>query len=64
MPDLFRAVGVQRAHPALVPGVEGGEQLADLRSTHLTHDEPVGAHPQGLADEVDEGHPTTPLDVR
>ena len=55
--DLLGAVGVQRAHPALVPGVEGGEQLADLRSAHLPDDEPVGAHPQGLADEVDEGTP-------
>ena len=62
--NLLGAVGVQRAHPTLVTGVEGGEQLADLRAAHLTDDEPVGPHPQGLADEVDERHPTASLDVR
>ena len=61
---LFRAVGVQRAHPALVPRVQRSEQLADLCPTHLAHDEPVGSHPQCLPHEVDEGHGTDALDVR
>ena len=56
-------VGVQRAHPALVAGVQGREQLADLRAAHLADDEAVGPHPQGLADELDEGDPTDTLDV-
>ena len=54
---------MQRAHPALVAGVEGGEQLADLGAAHLADDEPVGPHPQRLAHEVDEGDPADALDV-
>ena len=52
--SLLGTVGVQRAHAAVVPGVEGGEELADLRPADLTHDEPVRPHPQRLAHEVDE----------
>ena len=61
--DLVGAVGVQRAHAALVPGVEGGEELTDLGTADLPDDEPVGPHPQRLADEVDERHRPASLDV-
>ena len=44
-------------------GVQRGEQLAHLGATHLAHDEPVGSHPQRLADQVDEGDPSDTLDV-
>ena len=60
---LLGPVGVQRAHPTLVAGVERGEQLAHLGAAHLTDDEPVGPHPQRLPDEVDEGDPSDTLDV-
>ncbi len=60
---LLGPVGVHRAHASLVPGVEGGEELTDLRPADLADDEAVGTHPQGLPDEVDEGHAADALDV-
>ena len=45
-------VGVQRAAPALVPGVERGQQVDDLGAAHLADDEPVGPHPQRLPHQV------------
>ena len=33
-------------------------------AAHLPDDEAVGTHPQGLPDEVDEGHGSPTLDVR
>ncbi len=38
--------------PAVVPGVQRGEQVDHLRPADLAHDEPVRAHPKGLPDEV------------
>ena len=43
--DLARRVGVHRAGPAVVTGVERRQQLDHLGAAHLADDEPVGAHP-------------------
>ncbi len=53
--DVRRRVGVDRPRAALVAGVEGGQQVGHLGSAHLADHQPVGAHPQCLADEVPQG---------
>ncbi len=44
-------VGVQRATATLVPGVEAGQHVEDLRASHLPDDQAIRAHAQGLADQ-------------
>ena len=61
--DVGGGVGVQGAAAALVPGVEGGEQLDHLRAAHLADDDPVRSHPQGLADQVVQRQRPGPLEV-
>ena len=56
-------VGVQRAAAALVPGVEGRQQVDDLAAAHLADDEPVGPHPQRLPDQGPHGHLARALEV-
>ena len=46
--DVGGGVGMQGSTSTLVPGVERGEHLTHLGTTDLTHDEAIGAHPQGL----------------
>ena len=45
-------------------GVEGGEQVGDLRATHLADDQPVGPHPERLPYEIPQGHPAGALLIR
>ena len=54
---------MDRARAAVVTGVERGQQVAHLTAAHLADDQPVGAHPQGLADEVAQRDPAGALDV-
>ena len=54
---------MDRAAPALVPGVERGQQVGDLGAAHLADDEPVRPHPQRLPDEVAERDLAGALDV-
>ena len=61
--DIGGSVGVHRAAPALVAGVERCEQLPDLGATHLAHDDPVGAHAQRLAHQRRERDLADALDV-
>ena len=60
---VVQAVRVQGARSAVVPGVEGGEQLAHLFAAALPDDEPVGSHAQRLAHESGEPDPAGALEV-
>lgn len=46
-----QTAGVQGARATVVPGVERGEQLADLLPSALAHHEAVRTHAQGLTDQ-------------
>ena len=50
--------------PAVVTGVQGGEQIGHLGAAHLADHDPVGAHPERLPDQVAQGHLPDALDVR
>ena len=52
---LARAVGVQRAHRAVVAGVHGLQQVERLGSAHLADDDALGPHAQAVAHEVAHG---------
>jgi hypothetical protein len=56
-------IGVHRPTPALVPRVEGGEQIDYLGSADLADHQPIGPHPQRLPDQVAHRHQACPLDV-
>ena len=49
--DVDGRVGVQGAATALVAGVERRHQVHHLRAAHLADHQPVGPHPQRLADQ-------------
>ena len=53
-------VGVQGARPAVVPGVERGQQVDHLGAPALADDQPVGAHPQRLPDQLAQPDPPAP----
>ena len=61
---VVRPVGVDRRPTTVVPGVEGGEDVAHFGASALAEDEAVGAHAHGRAHEVGEGDRAPPLDVR
>ena len=61
--DVGGGVGVDGAAAAFVAGVERGQQLDDLGAAHLADDEPVGPHPQRLADQGAQGDLAGALDV-
>ena len=61
---VVQAVGVQRAGAAVVAGVQRREQFAHLFTAALPHDEPVGTHPQRLADQPREPDRARALEVR
>ena len=52
---LARAVGVQRAHRAVVARVHGLQQVERLRSAHLADDDALGPHAQAVLDEIAHG---------
>ena len=49
---LARAVGVQRAHRAVVAGVHGLQQVDRLGAAHLAEDDAVGPHAQRVLHQV------------
>jgi hypothetical protein len=49
---------------AVVAGVEGGEQVQRLDAPHLADHDPVGPHPQGIAQQVADRHLAPALDSR
>ncbi len=60
---LARAVGVERAHRAVVAGVHGLEQIERLRSAHLADDDALGPHAQAVLDQVAHGDLALALDI-
>ena len=50
-----RAVGVQRAHRAVMAGVHGLQQVERLGSAHFAHDDAFGTHTQAVPDQVAHG---------
>src|SRR5262249_38271041 len=46
------AVGVERAHRAVMAGVHCLQQVECFRSAHLAHDDAFGAHTQAVLDEI------------
>ena len=50
--------------PPSCPVFIADEQVAHLGAAHLTHDQAVRPHPQGMADQVAQWHPARALDVR
>ena len=54
---------MDRCPSAVVPCVEGGEDVAHFGASTLPEDEAVGAHAHGRAHEVGEGHRAPALDV-
>src|SRR6185312_11273115 len=60
---VTRVVGVNRGERAVVAGVHGLEHVHGLGAAALAHDDPVGAHTQGVADEVADRDLALALDV-
>src|SRR5262245_47271127 len=61
---VARAVGVARRHRAVVARVHGLEHVQRLTGTTPPDDDAVGAHAQGVADELADRDRTATLDVR
>jgi hypothetical protein len=59
--DVGRGIRVHSATPALMSGVQGRQQIKYLRPAYFAHHQPVGAHSQGLPDEIPEGDLTDAL---
>src|SRR6185437_8076012 len=51
-----RAVGVDRAHRAVMAGVHGLQEIEHFRSAHLADDDALRAHAQAVLDQVAHGH--------
>ena len=60
---VTRAVGVHRRQRAVVAGVHGLEHVQRLGATDLAHDDAVGPHAEGVADQVPDGDLALALDV-
>ncbi len=60
---VLGAVGVDGGERAVVAGGHGLEHVEGLAAADLADDDPVGAHPQGVADEVADGDVALALDV-
>jgi hypothetical protein len=54
-----RCVGVDGATASGVSGVHGRQQFTDFGSTAFPHHQPVGPHPEGLADQLGKVNATT-----
>src|SRR3546814_4296056 len=61
---LAGRVAVQRAHGTVMAGVHRGEQVETLRAADFAQDDAVGAHAQGVLDEVADGDRALALQVR
>ena len=44
-------------------GVQCSQQIDDLGTPHLPHHKSVGSHPEGLPDEISQGHRPCSFDV-
>ena len=60
---LARAVGVERAHRAVVAGVHRLQQVERLRSAHLADDDALGTHAQAVLDQIAHGDLALALDI-
>lgn len=60
---LTRAVGVQRAHRAVVAGVHGLQEVERLGATDFADDDPLGTHPQTVLDQIPHGHRAAALEI-
>ena len=58
-----RAVGVERAHRAVMAGVHRLQQVERLGSAHFAHDDAFGTHTQTVPDEVAHGDLALPFEV-
>jgi hypothetical protein len=56
-------IRVHGATATLMAGVQCGQQIDDLGTPHLPHHKSVGSHPEGLPDEISQGHRTCSFDV-
>ena len=61
---VLGAVGVDGGQRAVVAGGHRLEHVEGLAAAHLADDDAVGAHPQGVADQVADGDLALALDVR
>ena len=61
---LARAVGVQRAHRAVMAGIHGLQQVEGFRSAHLADDDPLGPHAQAVPHQVAHGDLAFALEIR
>ena len=61
--DILERVRVQGSRAAIVPGIERGEEFAQFGAATFAEHEPVGAHPQGFADESFESESARPLEI-
>src|SRR3546814_9546854 len=52
---LARAVGVERAHRAVMAGVHRGQHVEALRSANFAQDDAVRPHTQGVDDKIADG---------
>jgi hypothetical protein len=61
--DLFGAAGVEGGHEPVVPGVGRLEHVEDLGAADLADDDPIGTHPERVADQLAERHLAAAFDV-
>ena len=62
--NVTQPARVQSAGTAVVPGVESGQQLADLFSATLTDHQPIGTHAQRFSNQPRQGDGACSLQVR
>src|ERR1700694_4458456 len=55
-----RAVGVDGGHGAVVSGVHGLQHVQRFAAAHLTDDETIRTHSDGMPDQLAEGHHLLP----
>src|SRR5699024_11463029 len=60
---VLGGVGVHGHQRPVVAGVHGVEHVYVLRTTHLTDDDAVGPHTQGVTDQITDGDLAAALDV-
>ena len=60
----LRALRVHRRQRAVVPGVHRLQHVERLAAAHLAHDQPVGPHPQRVADELADRDVAAALEAR
>ncbi len=56
--------GMHGRERAVMTGVQGGQQVERLRSTHLADHDAIGPHPQSVLQQVPDRHLAAALDAR